>query len=187
MIRSSLILISLALAGCQSEAGPEFNEEASSAIQEFATTLRGALMQAMQEGGPMEAVEVCNKIAPEIAASLSEQYQFDIGRTSLKVRNPDNQPDDWETLVLKQFETRLAGGEDIAGISFSEVVDSEQGLQWRMMKAIPTEQACLTCHGVSIAEPLQAIIDRYYPEDQATGFSIGQIRGAFTVSRPLGN
>lgn len=187
MIRPSLILISLALAGCQSPAAPQFNEQASGAIQEFATTLRGALMQAMQEGGPIEAVEVCNKVAPEIAATLSEQHQFAIGRTSLRVRNPDNMPDAWETQVLKQFESRLAGGEAIAEISFSEVVDTEQGLQWRMMKAIPTEQACLACHGVSIAEPIQAIVDRYYPDDQATGFSVGQIRGAFTVSRPVSN
>jgi len=52
------------------------------------------------------------------------------------------------------------------------------------MKAIPMRaEPCLLCHGAP--EPaLKAEIDRLYPQDQATGFRPGELRGAFTVSAP---
>jgi hypothetical protein len=30
-----------------------------------------------------------------------------------------------------------------------------------------------------------AVIRKHYPEDQATGFKLGQLRGAFTLKKPL--
>jgi hypothetical protein len=54
------------------------------------------------------------------------------------------------------------------------------------MKAIPTaEKPCLACHGKEIAPKVAARLAELYPEDAATGYSAGEIRGAFTLSRPL--
>ena len=55
---------------------------------------------------------------------------------------------------------------------------------FRYMKAIPMGAVpCLTCHGAP--EPaLNAEILRLYPQDRATGFAPGDLRGAFTVSMP---
>ena len=53
------------------------------------------------------------------------------------------------------------------------------------MKAIPTDDVCLTCHGKQIPEKLSAQLEKLYPDDQATGFSKGDIRGAFTVVKIL--
>ena len=53
------------------------------------------------------------------------------------------------------------------------------------MKAIPTGELCLLCHGETIDPDIAAAIDKAYPEDQARGFSLGDIRGAFTLSKPL--
>jgi hypothetical protein len=41
---------------------------------------------------------------------------------------------------------------------------------------------CLGCHGKNIAPEVQAKLDELYPEDQATGFSEGDLRGAFVIS-----
>lgn len=51
-----------------------------------------------------------------------------------------------------------------------------------VMKAIGTEEVCLTCHGAAIAPAVLEKIQALYPDDKATGFGLGDIRGAFSVS-----
>ncbi len=188
MLRSLAIVLALLIIGMMGVRAEEtsqqaFEKDAQAAIKELATSLKSSLMAAMNDGGPAEAVSVCKLIAPSLAAEISKKYGLEIGRTSLKVRNPANEADAWETDVLQRFETRLASGEAIQKLTFKEKVDSESGSQWRMMKAIPTDKVCLSCHGKKIAEPIQARIDTHYPDDMATGFKLGDIRGAFTVKR----
>lgn len=162
-----------------------FQIEANSAIKEFASSLKAALVSALKSGGPVEAIGVCNQEAPLIASELSKKYGMTIRRTSLKVRNPSNSADDWESAALEHFEQRKNKGEAITKLTFSEKVSNETSTQWRMMKAIPTDKVCLACHGSKIAAPVQATLDSYYPEDQATGFKLGDIRGAFSVTKTI--
>jgi hypothetical protein len=108
-----------------------------------------------------------------------------VGRTSLRRRNPANAPDSWEHDVLNAFEVRLAAGEDISGIDHAEVVSENGRTVFRYMKAIPTGGVCLTWHGEDLDPEIAAAIDARYPDDQARGFAMGDIRGAFTVRRHL--
>lgn len=155
---------------------PRVNESRQM-VKAFGKQLVTELKQGLQEGGPENAIQVCRLKAPTIAASLSDQYQWDIGRTSLKTRNSNNKADVWEQAVLQQFEQRKQQGEDVAKLEYFE--DTEQG--FRYMKAIPTKGLCLTCHGSEINESLQTTLKKHYPDDQATGFKAGDIRGAFTL------
>ncbi len=105
-----------------------YGQQAHVIIQQFATTLKGELQQAMKSGGPANAVGVCKEQAPAIAASLAEQTGWEVGRTSLKPRNAAlNTPDAWEQRVLKQFEDRKAAGQPVAGMTYAEVVQSDSG------------------------------------------------------------
>lgn len=151
--------------------------ESREAVKALGKELIAQLKQALEEGGPVKAIKVCNSEAPEIAAKLSSQYDWEIGRTSLKTRNPKNNPDEWETIVLQQFEQRKQQGEAIATLEYYET--TAKG--FRYMKAIPTKGLCLTCHGDAIPESVKATLVELYPEDKATGFKLGDIRGAFTV------
>lgn len=161
-------------------------DQAQQIIKDFATTLQGELKGALQEGGPVNAVSVCKEKAPAIAADLSEESGWDVGRTSLKTRNAAlNTPDEWERNVLEQFESRKANGESPEGMSYAAVVDTEDGKTYRYMQAIPTQQVCLACHGKDLPPDLVEAIDTAYPEDEARGYSVGDIRGAFTLSKPL--
>ncbi len=66
------------------------------------------------------------------------------------------------------------------------MVDQQGQRTYRYMKAIPTaEKPCLACHGKALAPQVRARLDALYPEDRATGYEAGEIRGAFTLSRPL--
>jgi hypothetical protein len=160
-------------------------EESRAVAQEFSKTLREQLMQAMAAGGPVEAIAVCNTAAPEIARTHSEARGWSVGRTSLGIRNPDSAPDAWETAVLQQFEQRKAAGEDPAKLEFAEVVATDGGQVFRYMKAIPTAEPCLACHGSNLTPDVAARLSELYPEDQATGFAVGDLRGAFTIEQPM--
>ena len=159
--------------------------EARGLVKEFFTSLKGQLQAAMKAGGPVAAIPVCNVQAPAIARNLAYNSGWEVGRTSLKLRNPANRPDPWERAVLEQFETRKAAGEAADKMEFSEVVDAEGVKTFRYMKAIPTGDVCLKCHGTEIDSEVQSQLLRYYPGDQATGYALGDIRGAFTLSKPL--
>ena len=154
-------------------------------VQEFMQTLKKELQAAMQEGGPVNAVSVCNLTAPAIASTYSVRNGWDVGRTSLKLRNPDNAPDAWERSVLEDFETRKLAGEDPARMEFYEVVRENGVTELRYMKAIPTAGLCLACHGEQVDSITKARLETLYPEDQALGYQAGDIRGAFTITQPL--
>ncbi|MGF1615770.1 MAG: DUF3365 domain-containing protein [Gammaproteobacteria bacterium] len=155
------------------------------ATGEFAMALKSALSSAMASGGPTYAVDVCQEQAPEIAAQVSQAKGWDVGRTSLRLRNSNNAPDAWERGVLEEFERRVAGGEDPQQMEQYAVVSANGQDEFRYMKAIPTQPVCLTCHGEALAPSVAARLKEAYPQDQATGFSVGDLRGAFTIRQPL--
>lgn len=161
-------------------------DESRMAVKGFMKTLKHELKTSLKKDGPVAAIKVCNVSAPNIAKQQSDKHGWEIGRTSLKVRNPDNAPDAWERAVLEAFEQRKAKGESIKQMEFHEVV-TEEGQQWfRYMKAIPTAaKPCLVCHGENIKPKIAATLDALYPNDQARGYKAGDIRGAFTIRQPI--
>lgn len=142
--------------------------------------LKVRLSAALNAGGPVEAIEVCQLDASAIASRLSAESGARVGRTSLRVRNPANAPDDWERRTLEEFESRLASGESPATLEALST-SSATSASVRYMKAIITEPLCLTCHGDTLAPAIAAAIAQRYPDDEATGFEVGTLRGAFTV------
>jgi hypothetical protein len=165
---------------------PEQRIQASRmAIKHFAELLKGELEDGMKAGGPPEAIAVCQKRAPAIAAEISAEKGMRLGRTSLKTRNPDNAPDAWERVVLEDFEARKKAGDDLASLERHEIVVKDGRREFRFMKAIPTNQLCLQCHGETIPPDVREKLDALYPDDRARGFAFGDIRGAFTVRQSL--
>jgi hypothetical protein len=160
-------------------------EQARTAVQAFANALKGELMTAMQAGGPVAAIEVCNEKAPGIAAAVSLEQGVQLSRVSLRNRNPDNAPNEWQAPVLMKFQKRVDSGEDAAGLSWQETVETGDGAEYRFMKAIPTGALCLACHGKTLAPEVATRIESLYPEDKATGFSEGDLRGAFVVTKTV--
>lgn len=159
--------------------------QARQAVQQFAESLQGELKTAIEEGGPVHAIDICNQRAPEIAQEISASTGIQTGRTSLKLRNPDNAPDAWEHGVLRSFEQRLAQGDDPKTMEHHEVMDDGETRQIRYMRAIPAGELCMTCHGTEVRYDVEQALLRKYPEDRATGYSEGQIRGAFTLVQPM--
>lgn len=158
-------------------------KEARSLIKSFGGDLKAALKPAMKSGGPVNAIEVCNLQAGPIAETISSQSDWKVARTSLKVRNADNTPDNWELKTLLQFEQRKAAGEDIKKMDHAEVVTQEGQTLYRYMKAIATADLCVKCHGSQLDNAVAAKLKEHYPYDQAVGYNVGDIRGAFTLTK----
>jgi len=173
------------LSGSLAAGEPAELTAAKAAVATFAETLKAELVTAMQAGGPLTAIEVCSERAPAIAEAVSLEKGMDLSRVSLRNRNPENAANEWQTAVLQEFETRLAAGESPAGLSWHRTEETTGGPEFRFMKAIPTGAVCLACHGETIAPPIAAKINELYPQDQATGFREGDLRGAFVVTKTL--
>lgn len=150
--------------------------------------LGSALKEEMSTTGAVGAIGACKDLAPRIAGEISRQKGWRMTRVSSKPRNPMlGMPDAWEQKVLVQFEARVAKGEDIDRISVAEVVEEPDGRYFRYMKAIGVQPLCLTCHGSpeQIPDPVKAKLVADYPMDRATGYRMGDLRGAFSIKQPL--
>ncbi len=181
MHRSIVPLFFLAVSTSCLAGQPTDREQAMAATAAFGKALKAELVAGMQSGGPIAAIGVCNTRAPAIAEAVSLEQGMQLSRVSLKNRNPGNAPNDWQKAVLMNFEERVEMGEDAGGLSWQETVETDQGKEYRFMKAIPTGGVCLACHGKSLAPEVEAKVAELYPDDKATGFSEGDLRGAFVV------
>lgn len=190
MISVALLCLTPATAALATDAAlKQRAAESRMVVKEFMGELKGELGRAMKAGGPVEAINVCHKVAPSIAKAQSVKHGWEVGRTSLKTRNPDNAPDAWEKEVLMAFEKRAAAGENPAEMAHFEVVERDGKRFFRFMKAIgmpPLNKApCLKCHGENIDPNIAAKLDELYPGDMARGYKPGMIRGAFTITQPM--
>lgn len=182
LITSGVLLSILAMPVMAEPSAPTTDElvtKARTKVKAFGGSLKQALQAAIKEGGLTNGIGVCNTVAPEIAAGNSNE-EWTISRTSLKVRNPDNAPTDWQKLQLQAMEKQpVMNGKPVEVWQVSEAVGQPA---FQYMSAIPTQELCLGCHGKSIDPGVQAKLAELYPNDQATGFSEGELRGAFVVT-----
>ncbi|MFW1676715.1 Tll0287-like domain-containing protein [Pontibacter sp. JAM-7] len=165
---------------------PTLQSEAKVLIQSLAANLSAELQQAISTGGLAAGLHVCNLKAQPLTHAVTEGSEWRVGRTSLKLRNPDNAPDSWELKVLQDFQIQAAAGADLMTLAYAEVLVEDDGRRvYRMMKAIPIGEKCLACHGSEVKQEVQNTLETLYPQDQARGFAVGDLRGAFSVRKTL--
>lgn len=176
----------LSLAACAALAAePDtaaMQKQAQALASELVGLLKPKLKQAMAAGGPGNAIAVCADVAPGIADSLSAQSGWVVKRVSLKSRNASRAvPDSWERSALLEFNRRQQAGEEPADMHTGAIV----GGQYRFMQAQGVEPLCLACHGKGLADSTENTLREYYPDDTATGYSLGEVRGAISLSKSL--
>lgn len=163
---------------------------ASEVAATFLEELGEAMTRETTKGGPIEAIIVCTKLAPDIAGRLSREHGWRVTRVGTRVRNPLlGMPDAWEQRVLAEFTERAAKGKTFAGMTHHEVVSEPDGQYFRFMQPIMVQPKCLLCHGSSdqIPESIRIMLKQQYPFDRAIGYKVGDLRGAVSIKQPLGN
>jgi hypothetical protein len=187
MLRKTALTLALACALPALAAEDAMLAEARSVATAIPPKLLEVLATEIAKGGPESAISVCREKAPAMAKAASEKTGWAIRRVSLKNRNPKAVPDAWERAVLEDFDRRAAAGEKPAELEKGETVMIDGQPVYRYMKALPTQELCVQCHGSAdkITPAVQARLKELYPDDKATGFGIGAIRGAITIKKPL--
>lgn len=149
--------------------------------------LVSVLKEEIDKGGPESAIAVCRDKAPAMAKAASEDSGWTVRRVSLRNRNPKAVPDAWERAALEEFDRRAAAGEPPARLEKAELVEVGEQRSYRYMRALPTQDLCLQCHGRPdrLSAAVKARLNELYPDDRATGYGVGQIRGAMTLRKPL--
>lgn len=150
--------------------------------------LRGTMMAELKlflEMPPAEAVALCRHLSPEVKEQIAAETGWQVRRVSLRVRDPVNRPNEEERGILLGFEARLAAGQSMRLLRTDRVVEREGQRYVLFMQAIPTFDTCLICHGPDLDPEVDRAVHELYPKDEATGYSVGDIRGAFALYKPL--
>ena len=198
MIRASaLIPLLAALAACSSTpppapaatapaAVPAPRERAQAAAKEFSTTLKAALSAQMAQGGTVAAIGFCHDEAPRIAAQVAATHGVRLGRVAIdgRTRNPANAASAWQAEGLAAFKAQVAAGTPPAELVRVAEAGLPDGVAVRMMRGIAVEPVCLACHGKALSPETATALRRHYPDDAATGFDAGDLRGALWVEVP---
>ncbi len=184
-VRSLLPLLAvLPMAVLADASSADWVVESRAMAQALGSELKAELGKAIEKGGPVSAIGVCKSRAPEIAARLSKESGADVGRTALRVRNPANAPDPLEKLLIEQFSAELASGGFELPQQAAFEINRGGMVERRYMQALPMDGVCLTCHGSTLDPKVAASIASEYPEDRATGFAPGELRGAISIIWP---
>lgn len=147
-------------------------DRALAARDAMATRLKGRLMEVLSSDVPATAIVVCAEDAPQIAADVAREHDVSIGRTSFRLRNPKNTPPAWTTQLVAD--------------RIDEPIYLTDGQKLGALLPIRLEVACLICHGPedAMSQEIKDALEEHYPEDQATGFHKGDLRGWFWVEAP---
>jgi len=113
----------------------------------------------------------------EIGKKFYNATGYQLRQVSSKYRNPKNKPDKFEEKALAEFEKdkNLSEYKGVDNINDQKVL--------RYLIPLHIEEACLKCH--SAKETIPEIIQEDYPEDKATDYVFGDLRGAISVAVPI--
>lgn len=169
---SVALLPAFCLADAGQDAGVSFEAEAKQRLQGFQLGLKQALKSGLAEG-PVAAIERCQIQAPAIAEGAASDG-WSAGRSSDRLRNPNNQAPKWLAPVLADY---MANPEQAA-----RVVELDDGAK-AYVAPIRMQGMCLGCHGEQLSPEVSAELQQRYPDDHATGYQLGDFRGLFWLRK----
>ena len=159
---------------------------ARAGADELGADLVTMLTGELKRGGPVAAIAVCADSA-QVRTERHRSAGIVVRRVGTRVRNPKNTPDGVESAVLSAFADAIAANRAMPDTAFTTREANGQ-LVTHYMRAIRVQEFCLACHGPadSISAEVKQVIATRYPDDKATGYRLGDLRGAIsvTVARP---
>ncbi len=133
-----------------------------------------------QDPSGLQALAFCTGsadiITKEVNAKLPKYAT--VRRTALKVRNDKvNTPDETDMKVMEAYEAKIKEGtfspKDIEVVTVGDTT--------RVYKPLVTKKVCLKCHGSDLSPKIADALKASYPNDHATGFKEGDLRGVIVA------
>lgn len=143
--------------------------------------LGGELKSQMQTNGAMGALRFCSQNALTLTEQIAKESKTSIKRISINNRNPVNKADKDETDLLNEWDKLVKNGQPLPAQKLVKVSDSTVTYY---KPIVINNETCLKCHG-NVEGELAKAIHATYPEDKATGYKMGDLRGmiAITIER----
>jgi hypothetical protein len=177
----SLSLCSLLLNGAplsQEEIVIKGNQISATLLQK----LGGEVKAQMQTNGVMGALHYCTQNALLLTDNVAKDSGSIIKRVSINNRNPINEANKGETIVLSKWEEKVKNKEVLPAYEIEKLSNGD----FNYYKPIViNNEACLKCHGdIAQDSPLAEAIKVSYPNDKAMGYKMGDLRGMVVVTLP---
>jgi hypothetical protein len=148
------------------------------------TTAQAVFLSKISEqyakGGFEKAAEYCAIDAYPLTDSLAAEYKVFLKRVSLKPRNTANTPSEVEKGLLEAYE--YANDQGLALNTNVQFIRPGDTILYNKPIFVASE-LCLNCHGPKeeLSEGVKALLADKYPEDKATGYAIGDLRGMWSL------
>lgn len=165
---------------------PEVEQARTIASQVLGET-KSVLESALQGGQPVAALRVCASVAQNIARR-HEREGWRVRRVSERVRNPADTPNRDELRVLRAWQENKRAGQLTPAAEHQEIVtEANRRYVFYMKPIFIAGPICLQCHGApdKLAPGVADALKEQYPEDMATGYALGDLRGAISVKIPM--
>jgi hypothetical protein len=155
------------------EAAP-FIEEAKFLSDDLKKSLMLQLSQKIAKDGLVKSIPFCHDQAQSIALSAAKEriQKYSFGRTSHKIRNQKNIPQQWIEKYLEEFQGKILG-EIKKEYILHLFSDGKRGY----LAPLYVQTQCLACHGDQVSNSVKVELLKLYPNDQATGFKLNEFRG----------
>jgi hypothetical protein len=185
---STVVVTSLLLLNCsdkEMEVTEEQKEQMRTTAADFMDELKGILLNQVQTNGVVSALDVCSDTAQVLTNEFGLQRGVFIKRVSVKNRNTNNFPDDYEQNVLNSFQEMLQNKKLNGKTELAELVNEGEFTYLRYLKPILVQPECLNCHGSenTMLEEVSRLIAERYPNDKALDYKPGELRGAVSIKK----
>lgn len=156
-------------------------ERSKPLAQEFMKTLMKELGVAISQGGPAGAIEVCKEVSAQVENDFREKHEdiLRVRRITLKTRNPElhtptEEQRKWLEGMEQNWKEKPSPEPDVIESATMTTVLFPIAIQ---------KSLCLMCHGdpETFSSELKESLAVHYPKDKATGYEMGDFRGALTI------
>jgi hypothetical protein len=146
---------------------------ASSAGKELSGRMLARVTERVTAAGHVAAIDTCKQEAPTITAEIAAAQGVRLGRTAARLRSPTNTAPEWAKPLIAQAPQT------------PQTLVRDDGTLAALLP-IRLAEACVACHGApdKLAPGVADALASRYPDDQATGFAPGDLRGWLWVEVP---
>ena len=179
-ITSTIVLLSSTLmaSNISKEEKQMIAGEAKQAIKTIGGGLLKEVKKNMKEGGPVGAAVFCAHNATQLTQKLSKNLN-----EGVTVRRITNKPRNTNNVAKNDFEQSVLDMMEKDDRKKHPVIKKLSENHYQVYKPIRMKDKCLLCHGDNNTrnkEAYKEILSKY-PNDKATGYQLGEFRGAFLV------
>ncbi|MFA6188172.1 MAG: DUF3365 domain-containing protein [Sulfuricurvum sp.] len=179
LLSSLMVTISLYAQNDSKEGSAKIGETVSAALIQ---KLGGELKAQMMNNGPIAALGFCNARAQVLTKEISDSTHYNVKRVSLLNRNPQNRASTQEAVIMDAWQNKLKEAQTLPAYE----IHSDGNVNHFYKPILINNEACLKCHGsVDAQSELGKAIKAAYPNDPATGYKMGDLRGMIVVDIPL--